>query len=322
MQNNRTDFENNLQRVLSDYLMDRDRDYYIQREPLFSNRFSRPQRTRNYARSNLQANLQNTANNFQSILESLNDNMIRYQENLNSYLTLLTELITNEELYERLNNNNQASQRTSFFSRNRPFTFNERNTNTTTTNTQTNTDPLIAYGMRLFTNPSETANLFQNVIVHPTPLQIREATEIVNYQSDGFFLNRSCPINLEEFRDGEEIRRIIHCGHCFNSSSFDRWFSRNVRCPVCRYDIREYSSNTDTSNNITSPIETNLQTHNSFYFPDLSNTNIFQEIINESRAQFSTIFDGSNNLALRLEIPISYTETYDASNNLISRELI
>ena len=322
MQNNRTDFENNLQRVLSEYLMDRDRDYYIHREPLFNNRFSRPQRSRNYTRSNLQSNLQNNVNNFQSILESLNDNMIRYQENLNSYLTLLTELITNEELYERLNNNNQTSQRTSFFSRNRPFTFSSGTTNNTTTNTQTNTDPLIAYGMRLFTNPGESANLFQDVIVHPTPLQIREATELVNYQNDGFFLNRSCPINLEEFRDGEEIRRIIHCGHCFNSSSFDRWFSRNVRCPVCRYDIREYSSNYDISNNITSPINTNLQTHSPFHFPDLSNTNIFQEIINESRAQFSTIFDGSNNLALRLEIPISYTETYDSSNNLISRELI
>lgn len=320
MQNNRTNFENDLQRILSDFLRDRDRDHFDRfREPSLTNRFSRP-RSRTFPRANVNQNIPSNTNNLSIVLESLNDNMIRYQENLTSYLTLLTELVTNEELYERLNNNRPA-QRTSFFSRNRPFTFNTGTTTTTTTDMDTNTDPLIAYGMRLFTSPSENTNLFENVIVHPTPLQIAQSTDLVTYQDTGLFLNRSCPINLEEFRNGEQIRRIIHCGHCFNTSSFDRWFSRNVRCPVCRYDIRDYDSMSDLSNNVTSPIDTGLTATSTFQFPDSPNTNIFEDIINQTRAQLSTVFDGSNNLALRLEIPISYTETYDASNNLISREL-
>ena len=317
MQNNRANFEDDMQRILSDFLRDRDRDHFDRfREPTLNNRFSRP-RTRTFPRANVNQNIPSNINNLSIILESLNDNMIRYQENLTSYLTLLTELVTNEEVYERLNNNRPA-QRTSFFSRNRPFTF---NTGTTTTDVDTNTDPLITYGMRLFTNPSENINLFENVVVHPTPLQIAQSTDIVTYQENDLFLNRRCPISLEEFRNGEQIRRIIYCGHCFNTSSFDRWFSRNVRCPVCRYDIRDYDSMSDVSNNITSPIDTGLRTTSTFQFPDSSNTNIFEDIINQTRAQLSTVFDGSNNLALRLEIPISYTETYDASNNLISREI-
>ena len=322
MQNNRTSLENDIQRALADFIRERDREHFDRfREPTLNNRFSR-YRTRTFPRTNINQNIPSNINNLTIILESLNDNMIRYQENLTSYLTLLTELVTNEEIYERLNNNRPA-QRTSFFSRNRPFTFNNgttANTNTTT-DMDTNTDPLVTYGMRLFTNPNENINLFENVVIHPTPLQIAQSTELITYEENELFLNRRCPISLEEFRNGEQIRRIIHCGHCFNTLSFDRWFSRNVRCPVCRYDIRDYNSVSDSSNNVTSPIDTGLRTTSTFQFPDLSNTNIFEDIISESRAQLSTIFDGSNNLALRLEIPISYTETYDASNNLISREI-
>ena len=29
-----------------------------------------------------------------------------------------------------------------------------------------------------------------------------------------------------------------HCRHIFFPEQFNQWFSNNVRCPVCRHDIR------------------------------------------------------------------------------------
>jgi hypothetical protein len=35
------------------------------------------------------------------------------------------------------------------------------------------------------------------------------------------------------------ICRIKHCSHSFKQAAIVDWFRRNVRCPVCRFDIRE-----------------------------------------------------------------------------------
>ena len=78
----------------------------------------------------------------------------------------------------------------------------------------------------------------QDVIVRPTNVQIRLATENIIY--DTSLSQHTCPISLESFEEGTDICRIKHCGHVFKRSSLMNWFQRNVRCPVCRYDIREY----------------------------------------------------------------------------------
>ena len=57
---------------------------------------------------------------------------------------------------------------------------------------------------------------------------------------------------MEEFNHGERICQIKHCGHIFREEALRNWFRRNVRCPVCRYDIRNYvntNRNSDISNN-------------------------------------------------------------------------
>ena len=33
---------------------------------------------------------------------------------------------------------------------------------------------------------------------------------------------------------------ILYCGHLFSPNELANWFQSNVRCPICRYDIREY----------------------------------------------------------------------------------
>jgi len=41
----------------------------------------------------------------------------------------------------------------------------------------------------------------------------------------------------------------------FSTEPFNQWFSENVRCPLCRYDIRNYNPNSITNNITNSYIE-------------------------------------------------------------------
>lgn len=89
---------------------------------------------------------------------------------------------------------------------------------------------------------------FENVVVSPTQEQIDNASEIITYTSDmSSNYSTRCPITLEDFQEGDNVRRIHHCNHIFGTTAFDNWFERNVRCPVCRFDIRDHSNNDESS---------------------------------------------------------------------------
>jgi len=85
-------------------------------------------------------------------------------------------------------------------------------------------------------------NHFEDVVVRPTAEQIENALETFSYTPS--VEPYICPITLETIQEGEEVCRIRHCSHLFKKTPIHGWFQRNVRCPVCRYDIREYSSTT------------------------------------------------------------------------------
>jgi hypothetical protein len=80
----------------------------------------------------------------------------------------------------------------------------------------------------------------ENVVIAPTAEQIANSTEELVYSSDVLLSNTSCPITLEDFQDGDALQRILQCRHTFKRAAIQNWFQRNVRCPVCRYDIRDY----------------------------------------------------------------------------------
>ena len=44
---------------------------------------------------------------------------------------------------------------------------------------------------------------------------------------------------MDRFQPDDSVMQIIRCGHIFNEDSINLWFRANVRCPVCRHDIRE-----------------------------------------------------------------------------------
>lgn len=133
------------------------------------------------------------------------------------------------------------------------------------------------------TNTSELFNMFTNffdpIVIHPTPSQIETATRRVRYCDIISPINRSCPISLENFNDSDMVTVIRFCGHIFNIEYLNTWFQSNCRCPVCRYDIRNYNSSTNNSsfyNETINPIN-NIQPTNNSHQNNSSETN--EEII-------------------------------------------
>jgi len=91
-------------------------------------------------------------------------------------------------------------------------------------------------------------SLYQNVVVRPSQEQINNATQLIEY-SETTNTNTNCPITLENFQTGDVIQQIKYCRHSFRPTAIQNWFTSNVKCPVCRYDIRNYIAS-DLSNNI------------------------------------------------------------------------
>ena len=90
----------------------------------------------------------------------------------------------------------------------------------------------------LFTRNFE--NFFEPIEIYPTPEQIENATRVAYYNDIVNPTNQSCPISLVPFNDNDLVILIRFCGHIFNREELYTWFRSSCRCPVCRYDIRDY----------------------------------------------------------------------------------
>jgi len=180
------------------------------------------------------------------------------------------------------------------------FTSNINTTNRTTPVNERRNDTGFLYVFPAGTERRATS-FNENVVVRPTNEQIDGAT--INYEfsaSDATNnTNTNCPITLEEFQEGEQVCKIRHCGHTFRKDAITNWFNGNVRCPVCRYDIREFTANV-------LPSASQEELHN-----NLRNriSNSLMSIID----QYYTETDISQNLIYNFEFPIIYN---DISGNL------
>ena len=87
--------------------------------------------------------------------------------------------------------------------------------------------------------PETNRAAFQDIIVSPTRQQITDATRSVIYSTNVPFNNTRCPITLEEFQEDDTVAQISRCGHSFRPNAIQNWFRISVRCPVCRFDIRD-----------------------------------------------------------------------------------
>ena len=166
----------------------------------------------------------------------------------------------------------------------------------------------------LSNNPINFDNLTP-VIVRPTRGEIINATENIEWNVDiGVDI---CPITRETFNCNDTITRIHHCGHCFNIDAINQWFTQNVCCPVCRYDIRTYQNepiHDSSNNNIHDSSNNNIHDSSNNDIHDSSNNDINNLIghdlmssitsqINNSISQNYPMFINRNN------------NVYDTSNN-------
>lgn len=156
-------------------------------------------------------------------------------------------------------------------------------------------------------------NFLEPIEIYPTSAQIETATRVARYGDIVSPLNTSCPITLENFNEDDRVLIIRHCNHVFSNSGLISWFRSNCRCPVCRYDIRNYVSEypnntTDMSGNLNvsssilpSPI-TNTERRlitNSLNTSNLLNDIFYINIPDNNTRNNPTVTDLSGNL-LRL----------------------
>ena len=157
---------------------------------------------------------------------SINDMMYYYQRNIRDYSDNIHDFNVNMTYYLSLLANEYSSP---------PYI-----------NRQPRPTPNLQTVFRNLLQRRDEGNTFlqlgirpmEDVIVRPTAIQFEQATQSILY--DNTLVEATCPITLETFQENDEICRIRHCGHTFKRQAIQSWFQRNVRCPVCRYDIREY----------------------------------------------------------------------------------
>lgn len=128
-------------------------------------------------------------------------------------------------------------------------------------------------------------NFLQPVLIYPTQAQIETATRRVRYCDISRPINTNCPISMEDFNDNDMVTVIRHCGHTFHTESLMNWFRTNCRCPVCRYDIRDYNTTSpseffNTQNTISST--TNDSSNNNFERTNSERTNRQNTLVNET----------------------------------------
>jgi len=172
----------------------------------------------------------NTLNN---IITQYYNQINLFQENTREMIQLLRTTIQNQNVYNRRTNNV------------RPNRFGNRRQ---TSNSYNPYDTLFSYILPLGRGAGN------RVPATLTSSQIENATQTVSYHE--MMNEERCPITLDNFIAGESICQIRHCGHIFKRDALMNWFNRNVRCPVCRYDLRNYEPPTEAAEQLPQPTPT------------------------------------------------------------------
>ena len=179
-----------------------------------------------------------------------------YIENINESRRLMNNMINvmnHQERNMRIIINNRNNNRNN--RNNTPRTRNNRNNiwenlyfvsdpfnYSRNTSIQLTRDELNRANQENITTPS---NIASNV---PTRMQIEAATNTTTYSVIEYPSNSVCPISRDVFNDDDIVTQIIPCGHIFSRNNLQQWFTYHSVCPMCRYDIRNYTNNTTTAN--------------------------------------------------------------------------
>ena len=186
--------------------------------------------------SNPSRNITYTNEMYASNLEALTDfthsynrNFREYQDNIRQLIPLYrnTQRMLRPDLIGAVRAVDPASRAPTY---NHPITY---------TPTQPNPNVLFSY-MVYPVDPARDAST-SNIL---TDDQINRATRTYGYVNDNVNVSDAsnvCPISLETFQPGDVVCEVLGCGHVFKRTSLMNWFQRDPRCPVCRYNLSEYT---------------------------------------------------------------------------------
>jgi len=155
------------------------------------------------------------------------------------------------------------------------------------------------------------SNFLEPVRVFPSREQINYATRVVRFGDILSPINRSCPISIENFDDNDSVTIIRFCRHIFNTEHLNTWFQTNYRCPVCRYDIRNFTNTNNDNTGTTLPVALESATN-------FSTNNLFDDV--SLNLQTNTPYYDTINVLLYYQNenqPIEFTVNLDLSNNII-----
>jgi len=178
------------------------------------------------------------------ILEALNS-MRRQNDNLSAILA--------QELARRRINNASEEQNRINRPRTRPFfastilpQVRERRphpivTHHRTRNTTINIPGSVARSTNTVSDDILNATMNDSPVrVRPSFAQVNRATRTLLFRDISNNTQTICPIDRELLEDDDTVLQIIHCNHFFRDTNLRRHFRGNTRCPLCRYDIRDY----------------------------------------------------------------------------------
>ena len=113
-----------------------------------------------------------------------------------------------------------------------------------------------------------------------TPAQLDERVETVVFGNIVNPINNVCSITHDVFESAQQVSRIRHCGHIFNSDSLAQWLHINNTCPTCRHNLLTDQRATRQNTNATNANAGRVQIpHES----DININTFYNELIRNSR---------------------------------------
>ena len=145
------------------------------------------------------------------------------------------------------------------------------------------------------------------VRIRPSITQIRRGTELLIWSDISDNYQTHCPIDMQDFSGNDSILRIRHCGHIFRELNLRRHFRNSTRCPICRFDIREYilpENDYENAENNTNSIESEARRRN--YLPSSLMDTIDEDILDVIDEAINNVnLDASSNV-LRADITYEF----------------
>jgi len=252
--------------------------------------------------------------NIQNVIVSSQPRSSRFNRNYNSRYASPQ---LNRYINRLLNDNRANSYSQPIYDYNRPI------------NPSIYTNNPINNPNNIFRN-NDISSFFSNFLnttvpVRPTSEQLQNASRIIRYGDIVSPLSETCPISLERFEENDIVRQLIPCGHLFCQSQFQEWFENNVRCPVCRYDIRNYVSsnrNQNNNNNINSvseqiPVSEPAHTEN---IPTETSNPVSEDTNETNNPFYNIIRNPDTNEINQIEFELTNTDlTGDIIGNITNR---